>query len=128
MKVTFRRCIFALIVVFLIFLTIEALITEKGFSWDVTIAEWIRSVDAGSIAEYNDRFGVVGVAGILGIIVIALLWFKGWRAEAAFVGVVGITDLINPFLRAVIERPRPDLVDLGSHQIIAFLVVPQCIS
>jgi len=113
MKVTFRRCIFALIVAFLIFLTIEALITDY-FSWDITIADWIQSVDAGPIADYNERFGVVGAAGVLGIIVIALLWFRGWRAEAAFVGFVGVADLINPLLREVFARPRPteDLIKI----------------
>jgi len=107
MKVTFRRCIFALIVAFLIFLTIEALITDY-FSWDVTISEWVQSKDVGSVTEYDNRMGVAGAAGILGIIIIALLWFRGWRAEAAFVGLVGIADLINPLLREVIARPRPD--------------------
>lgn len=106
MNVTFRRCVFVLIVAFILFLTIEALITDY-FSWDVTIADWVQSKDAGTIGEYHDRMGVAGAAGILGIIVIALLWFKGWRAEAAFVGVVGIADLLNPFLREVIARPRP---------------------
>lgn len=107
MKVTFRRCIFVLIVAFLLFLTIEALITDY-FSWDLTISEWVQSNDVGSVAEYDNRMGVAGAAGVLGIIIIALLWFKGWRAEAAFVGLVGITDLINPLLREVIARPRPD--------------------
>jgi len=107
MKVTLRRCIFVLIVAFLLFLTFEALITDY-FSWDLTISEWGQSKDVGSVAEYDNRMGVAGAAGVLGIIIIALLWFKGWRAEAAFVGLVGIADLINPLLREVIARPRPD--------------------
>lgn len=106
MKVTFRRYIFVLIVALLLFITIEALITDY-FSFDLTISDWVQGMNVGSIAEYNDRMGIAGAAGILGIIVIALLWFRGWRAEAVCVCLVGIADLINPLLREVIARPRP---------------------
>jgi len=51
--------------------------------------------------------GVAGVAGVVGLIVIACLWFKGWRAEAVFVGFVGVADLLNPLFREVIGNPRP---------------------
>lgn len=107
MNITPLKIAFAFLVGLLAFLTYEALTTDY-FSWDLTIAEWIQSRDAGSIAEYNGRMGIVGAAGVFGLLVIIWLWFKGWRAEAAFVGIVGITDLINPLLREVIGRPRPD--------------------
>jgi len=105
-KTTFLRCSFALLIAVLIVSAIQ--VHSAGpFSWDVTITEWIQRFDAGPIASYNKRMGVIGAAGILGIMIILWLWLKGWRAEAVSIGLVGIADLVNPLIREVVSRPRP---------------------
>ena len=104
-----RKYAFLLLLAFMVLLTVQAIATKNDapFSWDVDIAEWVQSVDAGSVGTYNNRMGVAGAAGVIGVIVIAWLWFKGWRAEAVFVGFVGVADLLNPLFREVIASPRP---------------------
>ncbi|MBM4462562.1 MAG: phosphatase PAP2 family protein [Chloroflexi bacterium] len=108
-----QKCGFGLLLATLALLTYGALTTDR-FSWDLTLTRWIQSVDVGPIANLNNRMGVMGVSGVVGVAVIAWLWLRGWRAEAAFVALVGVADLLNPLLRYLIGRPRPtpDLVDV----------------
>lgn len=101
-----KNFLFLVLLGFLLFLTYQATDVDHFF-WDLDVSEWVQKVDAGSIAEYNSRMGVVGAAGVLGLLAIAWLWFKGWRVEAFFVGMVGVFDLINPLFRELIARPRP---------------------
>ncbi|MDD5093260.1 MAG: phosphatase PAP2 family protein [Dehalococcoidia bacterium] len=109
------KYVFLIILGVLAFLTIEA-VRLDWFSWDLAITEWIQRVDAedflGPLVNFNNRMGVVGVAGITGLAAIVWLWLKGQRAEAVFVGLVGVADFLNPVLRYLIDRPRPatDLV------------------
>ncbi len=104
-----RKCALFLLLALLVLLTSQAIVTKHDdpFSWDVDVAEWVQNADAGSIGSYNNRMGVAGAAGVLGLIVIVWLWFKGWRAEAVFVGLVGVADLLNPLFRETIGSPRP---------------------
>ena len=101
-----KKYAFFMLLVVIGYLTYDA-VRVDWYSWDLSITKWIQGVDVGSIANYNNRMGIVGAAGVLGLIVIAWLWFKGWRAEAFFVGIVGITNFLNPLFRYVIGRPRP---------------------
>ena len=99
-----------LLIAFTAALTYGALTTDF-FKWDLIITEWLQGFHPAAlepILHYNNRMGVVGISGVTGVAVMAWLWFKGWRAEAFFVGCVGITDLLNPILRYFIGRPRPN--------------------
>jgi len=100
----------SLLIAFTAALTYGALTTDF-FRWDLIITEWMqgfRSEALDPLFRFNNRMGIVGVSGATGIAVIAWLWFKGWRAEAFFAGWVGLADLLNPFLRCFIGRPRPN--------------------
>ena len=58
--------------------------------------------------------GIRGVAGAIMVALFALLWLRRRKVEAIFLGLIGIPDLLNIWLREVISRPRPtdDLVDV----------------
>ncbi|MFC2018263.1 phosphatase PAP2 family protein [Chloroflexota bacterium] len=110
-----KSYLFILLLITLIYLTWSAVNSDRFF-YDLAITRWVQGFDVervlGQLVHYNDRMGVAGVAGITGLGIIVFLWFKKRRIEAAAVSTVGIADLLNPFLRMIIDRPRPgeDLV------------------
>lgn len=91
-------------------LTYYAFTTDR-LPGDLAIAQWVQSLAEperlGPIPNILFWMGLKGVAGAVIVVACGWLWLKGHRAEAAFLALVGIADLLNPPLRELIGRPRP---------------------
>lgn len=101
---------FAVVLTALAALTYGALTTDR-FGWDVTVINRVQdSVDESTLGPIPDLLFWMGLKGIAGLAIgalAAILWFKGWRAEAFFTALIIIPDAFNVALREIIGRPRP---------------------
>ena len=81
------------------------------FLWEIKFTLWLQQIELGKfgfIHTWIFFMGIRGVAGILMIVFFVLLWFRDYRVEAISVALISIPDILNIFVREIINRPRPN--------------------
>ncbi len=81
------------------------------FLWEIKFTLWLQQIELGKfgfIHTWIFFMGVRGVAGILMVVFFLLLWFREYRLEAISIGLISIPDILNFFVREIINRPRPN--------------------
>ncbi|MEE8518953.1 MAG: phosphatase PAP2 family protein [Dehalococcoidia bacterium] len=85
-------------------------VTTDRAPFDLRISRWMQTLDlerTGAFSSAMFWMGLRGVAGAVLVVVFALLWLRGHRPAAVFLGLIVVFDLFNVSLREWIGRPRP---------------------
>lgn len=91
-------------------------------AWDLEVSLWVQQYDLGPFQSLRGWLFWMGIRGVAGAIMVASLVFlmlRRRRLDALFLGLIGIPDVFNIWLRYFIGHPRPtpDLVEvLGGPQ------------
>ena len=101
-------------------------ISVDRFEWEVEFTLWTQGLDLGPVRFVRGWLfwmGGIGVAGVVLAVTSAILWFRSYRIEAAFVALTAIPNTLNFAVREALGRPRPgiDLVEvIGGPQGFSF--------
>lgn len=80
------------------------------FLWEIKFTLWLQQIELGNFGYIHTWIffmGIRGVAGILMTVSFLLLWFRDYRLEAISIALIAIPDILNIFVREIINRPRP---------------------
>ena len=101
-------------------------ISVDRFGWEVEFTLWTQRLDLGPVRFVRGWLfwmGGMGVAGVALAVASAILWFRSYRIEAAFVALTAIPNSLNFAVREALGRARPgiDLVEvMGGPQGFSF--------